>query len=120
MGILSKIRARRSEELKEEKKVEEKKEEAKEEELPDVKVISGKKRRKKSKSEVDIERSLASYIVATEVLMAIYFDEKAEFPKIYDAFRKEWKVEELINKVAKYDSLFKSMYWEVNKWLKGQ
>ena len=127
MGILSRLKQRRinpfmvdkplaGEEKKEEK---EEKEESKEPiDNVQIKEVSNKKRGRKSKKEdIDIAVSLATYIVAFEILTAMYFEEDDDFVKLYDQFRKEWKIEELINKVKKYDILFRAVYKEVDKWL---
>ena len=121
MGILSKLKQRK---LHKDESVETKKEiveEEKQEVVDNVQIKELSKRKKKkrsvSKDDVDIAKSLATYIVAFEVLTAMYFDEDDDFVKVYDKFRKDWKIEDLINKVMKYDSLFRMVYKEVDKWL---
>ena len=121
MGILSKLKQRK---LHRDESVETKKEiveEEKQEVVDNVQIKELSKRKKKkrsvSKDDVDIAKSLATYIVAFEVLTAMYFDEDDDFVKVYDKFRKDWKIEDLINKVMKYDSLFRMVYKEVDKWL---
>jgi len=115
MGILSKMKLRKTRDVKpEDKEVKTKSESS----SPIVYLEKKSKKSKKSKSDYSIEKSLAMYITSLEVLMAIYFEEGSDFLKLYEEFRKEWKVEDMINKVASYDSLFKTAYREVNKWLK--
>jgi len=125
MGILSRLKQRKvSPFMTEKSEIAEKKEEQRVEETKEpvdnkyIKEIGKKRKRgRKSKEDLDVATSLAAYIVAFEVLTAMYFDENDDFVKLYDQFRKEWKVEEMINKVKKYDSLFRMVYKEVDKWL---
>lgn len=119
MGILSKIRERKAAK----KGVEKEEQPAQQPAQQPVQQASSpivplsKPRKKRTKKEVDIEKSLAMYIVSLEVLIASYFEENDDFVKLYDRFRTDWKVEDLISNVANYDSLFKMAYREVNKWL---
>ena len=91
MGILSKLRKRKGGEVKEEKK----------EKIEDV----------------DLAKTLAMYIVSAEILMAEFVESEHPFVRLYDQFRREWKLEEILKPLGGYDEIFKTVYKEVIKWL---
>ena len=88
-------------------------------EKPKESVVAKKKREKEFK-DTDIAKSLAMYIISAEILMAELIEENHSFVRIYDKFRQQWKLEDMINSFSSFDALFKAVYKETMRWLENE
>lgn len=82
-----------------------------------AKPVIERKRIERAMKDVDVAKSLAMYIISAEILMAEFIDGKHPFIHVYDKFRQEWRLEDMINSFSSYDGLFRAVYKEVMEWM---
>lgn len=102
MGILSRVAKRKKKEVVEE-----------------AEKTPKKRGRPKVKRDinVDLAMSLAMYIVSFEIVMAEVLEANDTLVGVYEKFRSDWKLEDMLKDLGGFDKIMKTVYPEVERWL---